>query len=212
MTNDNRYYFTIDISKEQLQYANELVNYSITNHTVDDIFANDPEGKKRQREFRFTGTIGEVVFADAYELKRPTKSFGAIDGQDFGQDFVLGAASFDIKTMRRKTEILKPNYVLNIQEYQIEKTIKTDYYYNVSISKDDNNKTYRASFVGFIPKTDLVNGKIGTFYQKDSIRTRLDDTNFKFMRSCYEIELIEMKNPMITDKIKKIKGYKLKHF
>ena len=54
---------------------------------------------------RFTGSLGEIVFADAYHLPRPTKSFGAIDGQDWGQDFTITSAeqifSLDIKSMKR---------------------------------------------------------------------------------------------------------------
>ena len=54
-----------DGTAEQLQTANELVDYSLLHHPVKDVFADDPNGKTRQREFRLTGTLGEIVFADA---------------------------------------------------------------------------------------------------------------------------------------------------
>ena len=85
MRNEN--YFDVEVSPEQLSYAKELVQYSIDNHPVSDIFSNDPGGKQRQFEFRLTGTLGEVMFADIYAMQRPSRSFGAIDGQDYGQDF-----------------------------------------------------------------------------------------------------------------------------
>src|SRR5574344_198000 len=119
----NEYYFQIAVSREQKQYAIGLVDYSIEHHPVPDIFASDPDGKRRQREFRYTGSLGEVVFADAYELPRPTRSFGAIDGQDFGQDFILiinqKEYSIDVKSMHRKGNVFLENYVLNIPSYQI---------------------------------------------------------------------------------------------
>lgn len=102
----NEFFFQIGISDEQVALAHKLVDYSIEHHPIPDIFTNDPQGKMRQREFRFTGTIGEIVFADAYGLPRPTRSFGAIDGQDFGQDFQLlidgQLKSLDVKSMGRK--------------------------------------------------------------------------------------------------------------
>lgn len=65
-------YFIIEVTAEQQAYAKSLVEYSIANHPVKDIFADDPDGKRRQFEFRYTGTLGEVVFADAYRLQRPS--------------------------------------------------------------------------------------------------------------------------------------------
>lgn len=208
MTNDKkRYYFTIEITEEQLKYSNNIVNYSLKHHHIDDIFSKDPDGKTRQKEFRFTGTLGEVVFADTYGLKRPTRSFGAIDGQDYGQDFLLDCFRFDIKTMRRKDNKLKPNYVLNIPEYQVLNSIKTDYYYNISISKQNNK--YYASFVGFVSKNSLIGGNIGILYGENTIRQRENNTNFKFLRGTYEVLLSEMINPIITGNVKKLKGYEL---
>ena len=123
----NEFYFQFKVSQEQINYANKLVDYSIENHPVSDIFSNDPGGKARQREFRFTGTLGEIVFADSYDLERPNKSFGAVDGQDYGQDFLLSLngleLSFDIKTMGRKNNQFRENYVLNLPKYQMERNV-----------------------------------------------------------------------------------------
>ena len=66
----NEFFFQLDISDEQIALANRLVDFSIKNHPVTDIFSKDPDGKARQREYRFTGTLGEIVFADTYKLPR----------------------------------------------------------------------------------------------------------------------------------------------
>lgn len=74
----NEFFFQIGVTDEQVSLANQLVEYSIANHPVQDIFAKDPEGKERQREFRFTGTLGEIVFADAYNLAHSERLMGKI--------------------------------------------------------------------------------------------------------------------------------------
>lgn len=159
-------YFVIAVTQEQKDYARRLVEFSIANHPVTDIFANDPDGKRRQFEFRFTGSLGEVVFADAYRLPRPARSFGAIDGQDFGQDFRLEyggrAVSIDVKSMHRKSDRFLENYVLNIPGYQLNKDASlTDYYFCISLH-DCNGVTY-ASFLGLIDKRKVLAGEVGDF-------------------------------------------------
>jgi len=59
----NEFYFQIEVASEQIEYANLLVDYSLDHHSVPDIFASDPNSNERQREFRFTRTLGEVLFA-----------------------------------------------------------------------------------------------------------------------------------------------------
>jgi hypothetical protein len=209
----NQYFFQIDVSEEQVNLANELVDYSIKNHPIKDIFANDPNGKERQREFRFTGTLGEIVFADAYELSRPTRSFGAIDGQDFGQDFSLlmngTSKSFDIKSMQRKNNNFRTNYVLNIPAYQMKReNIITDYYFCISIHKDYSK--YIASFLGYVSKGEIEKGEVGILYTAGTRRIKDDGSSFIFQRDTYEIDFKDITTPFITSNIQKMAGYKQK--
>ncbi len=207
----NEFFFQIDVSAEQLQYVNKIVDYSIVNHPVKDIFADDPQGKERQREFRFTGSLGEVVFADAYQLQRPTKSFGALDGQDYGMDFKLTInnkdITFDIKTMGRKNNNFRENYVLNLPKYQMEKDmVITDCYFCISIHKVANN--YIASFIGYIEKNLILENKVGILYKAGTKRIKDDGGSFTFQRDTYEVDFKDIKSPFLNDYIKNLNGFK----
>lgn len=206
-----RYVFQLKVNEEQKRYSIGLVDYSIANHPITDIFANDPDGKKRQREFRYTGTLGEVVFADAYGLTRPSRSFGAVDGQDYGQDFLLKLNkelfSIDIKSMHRKSNYFKANYVLNIPAYQMQKEFSlTDYYFCISFH-EENAITY-ATFLGYIKKEDVLGGKIGDLFKKGTKRIREDNTDFTFMRDTYEIMFKNIEPPHVTNAIMNKSGFK----
>lgn len=207
-------YFQIEVTEEQKAYAKSIVEYSIANHPVTDIFAHDPDGKRRQFEFRYTGSLGEIVFADAYGLKRPTRAFGAIDGQDNGQDFLLvidnGSYSIDVKSMHRKSNRFLENYVLNIPGYQMHKEFSiTDFYFCISLH-EFGSKTY-ATFLGLIKKSDVIDGKIGDLFVAGTRRIRQDGTYFTFMRDTYEIMFRHITPPIITDRIKSLPGYKELH-
>ncbi len=209
----NEFFFQIEIMDEQVSLAYKLVDYSIANHPIPDIFTNDPEGKKRQREFRFTGTLGEIVFADAYGLSRPTRSFGAIDGQDFGQDFELlingKPKSFDIKCMSRKNNTFRENYVLNLPAYQMRrKTVVTDFYFCVSIHKYENQ--YIASFLGYVSKNEIESGKIGILFKSGAKRTKDDGGSFSFIRDTYEVEFKDISSPTLNSKIQASASFQLK--
>lgn len=204
-------YFAIAVKQEQKEYAKRIVEYSIANHPIPDIFANDPDGKRRQFEFRFTGSLGEVVFADAYQIPRPTRSFGAVDGQDFGQDFQLPyngkLASIDVKSMHRKSNRFLENYVLNIAGYQINKDISlTDYYFCISLH-DYNGVTF-ASFLGLIDKRKVLDGEIGDLFVSGTTRIRQDGTTFRFMRDTYEIMFRHILAPPITPYIQSLPGFR----
>ena len=212
--NNNEYFFQFDVSEEQVEYAKNLVEYSIKNHSVTDIFKNDPGGKERQFEFRLTGTLGEIVFADAYNLNRPKRSFGAVDGQDNGCDFLVNIngnnISFDIKSMSRKNNFFKGNYVLNLPGYQMQKdTTITDCYFCISLHKDFKNN-FVASFIGQVFKQDIVNGKIGILYKTGSKRIKDNGDFFIFQRDTYEIEFKDISSPYINDKIKNLPGFKFR--
>lgn len=209
----NEFFFQIDVTEEQVAYANKLVDYSIEHHPVQDIFANDPQGKERQREFRFTGSLGEIVFADAYQLKRPTRAFGAVDGQDYGIDFQLlvdgKRISFDIKSMGRKNNNFRENYVLNLPKYQMEKSqMRTDSYFCISLHKENNK--YIASFIGYIEKEAVSSGKVGILYKADTKRVKDDGSSFIFQRDTYEVDFKDIKTPFITAYVKTLPGFKIK--
>lgn len=210
----NEFYFQIEILPEQIDYANYLVDYSITHHPITDIFKNDPGGKLRQREFRFTGTISEIVFADAYNLSRPTRAFGAIDGQDYGQDFTFSPlgeiVTFDVKGMNRKNNFFRENYVLNLPGYQIHKTINlTDAYFCISIHHFGS--VFFATFVGWIDKGEILEGVIGNLFLRGAKRVKDDGSFFIFQRDTYEIEFKDINSPFLNDGIKKMKGFKIMH-
>lgn len=205
---ENKIYFVVEVSEEQKEYAKKLVDYSLINHPVPNIW--DSNKKNKTKELRMTGTLGEVVFADLYDLERPTKSFGAIDGQDYGQDFKLENGSFDIKTMHRKSNIFYENYVLNIPFRNVSRPDSlTDYYYCISLN-EKNNITI-ASIIGYLRKKDIVEGKIGILYKKGTKRIRGDNTFFIFFEDTYEVFFKNIRNPLITEKIKKMKGFKILH-
>lgn len=203
--------FQIEVSDEEKEYAIKLVDYSIIHHPVKDIFANDPNAMKRQREFRYTGTLGEVVFADVYGLSRPKRSFGAIDGQDYGEDFKISVngnlVSVDIKSMHRKNNLFRGDYVLNIASYQLHKDFSlTDYYFCISFHSNED-KTY-GTFVGFVKKEDILNGNIGELFLSGSKRNREDNSSFVFLRDTYEIKFKDILPPSIPEDIKMKSGFR----
>ena len=209
----NEFFFQIVITPEQIQLANQLVDYSLANHPITDIFSNDPNGEERKREFRFTGSLGEIVFADAYGLPRPTKSFGAIDGQDFGQDFVLlingEPKSFDVKSMSRKNNNFRENYVLNLPAYQMRRTtVVTDYYFCVNIHQSQDH--YVASFLGYVSKHEIETGIIGILYKGGTKRTKDDGGYFTFQRDTYEVDFKDITSPFMNDTIERLPLYQRK--
>lgn len=201
------YYFTIEISDEQLEYTKKLVDYSFNNHNIPNIFDFNKEHSNRQYKFRFIGTLGEVIFADTYNLERPKKSFGAIDGQDFGQDFILSIGgnklSIDVKTMSRKNCLYKGNYSMNLSKYQVEKEVSnTDYYAIVNISKYQNRPV--ASFFGIVNKNDILNGLVGKLYLAGSKMDRDDGTSFNYVIDNYDVKFNELLPPIIPRNIHKM--------
>ena len=209
----NEFFFQIEINDEQINLANQLVDYSIANHPIKDIFSNDPNGKERQREFRFTGTLGEIVFADVYGLLRPSRSFGAVDGQDFGQDFSLmidgQLKSFDVKSMSRKNNNFRTNYVLNLPAYQMRRvSVITDYYFCVNIHKTEH--VYIASFLGFVSKEEIEAGTIGILYKSGTKRIKDDGGSFVFQRDTYEVDFKDISSPFLNNIIKGRVGFQIK--
>lgn len=202
MATNERSMFSFELTKEQEEYVKQLVDYSIQNHTVPDIF-----DQMYQKEYRTTGTMGEVAFADLYKLPRPKRSFGAIDGQDMGKDFCLNGKNVDIKTMRRKSENFYENFVLNIPSSQLNKKGSlTDFYCCLSLMNKDGK--WRVAIIGFIDKNKILSNETGEFYPKGTVRTKNDGNTFKFAEDTYEILFSEITPPIITDEMYALPGFK----
>jgi len=204
---NNKFYISFNINNEQIEYANKLVEYSLKHHPISNIW--DKQKKERTRELRLTGTLGEVVFADIYGLERPSRSFGAIDGQDYGKDFFLEAlnANIDVKSMRRKSNKFFKNYVLNIPARNIKREDSiTDFYYCISLHNQNN--ILFASLVGYINKKDILTGKIGKLYKRGTKRIRSNNTSFTFYEDTYEILFQDINSPVMNEEIYKKDGFK----
>ena len=210
-----RSFFQVVASDEQVRYATELVEYSIKNHTVPNIWDIDVSKKEQTSFLRFVGSLGETVFADVYNIPRHKKSFGAIDGQDYGNDFLVTIDGteyiIDLKSMHRKNDIFRGYYVLNIPSNQLHKAKSvTDLYYCLSIHKE--REQYVVSFLGLIKKKEIVEGKVGTLYKAGTERVRADNTTFTFLSDTYEVEFKDFIKPNITDRMRKMNGFKLISF
>jgi hypothetical protein len=209
----NTFFFQIDVLPDQVALAEQLVDFSLQNHPVTDIFARDPGGQVRQREYRLTGTLGEIVFADVYRLARPVRSFGALDGQDFGQDFALRVAdvtyALDVKTMRRRDNRFRTNYVLNLPAYQMQRpSVVTDFYFCVSLHTDGARQV--ASLLGSVAKRDIESGEVGVLYRAQTRRVKDDGGSFVFQRDTYEVDFADISPPWLSPRIEAMPGFERK--
>lgn len=204
--------FQVKATAEQVEYTKKIVEYSIEHHTVSNIWDKSKYRKSNTEFYRFVGSLGEVVFADAYEIPRHSRSFGAVDGQDNGGDFEIevdGKKSIvDLKSMHRINDIFYGYYVLNIPSVQLHKNSSiTDLYYCISINKKGEN--YYVSFLGTMSKKDIIDGKIGILYKKGTKRIRGNNTYFTFIDDTYEIDFKDFDPPMISERMKQMDGFKL---
>ncbi|SDF33491.1 hypothetical protein SAMN04487996_11046 [Dyadobacter soli] len=210
---NNGTYIQISVSDEQKLFARQLVDHSIKHHHISNIWDKNADRLAQTRMMRFTGTLGEIVFADCYHLPRPTRSFGATDGQDWGQDFLIRSDTedfaVDIKSMKRRSGILAGDYVLNIPSSQLHKPgSKTSHYFCISFHQSETDGTI-ASLLGFIDKAALENGDIGMLFHKGTKRTRTDGTTFSFNESTYEVPFSDIAPPVVTHSLRRIKGFRL---
>lgn len=208
-------YIQISVTDEQKKYARQLVEHSLRHHKIANIWDNQNERFSQTRVMRYTGSLGEIVFADTYHLPRPSKSFGATNGQDWGQDFLIKSDeytfSLDIKSMKRRTGNLAADYVLNIPASQLHKSnSKTSHYFCISFHQPESEGTI-ASLLGFIDKQALLNGEVGTLFLKGTNRIRFDNSSFIFQDDTYEILLKDIESPVITDYVRGLKGFRICH-
>ncbi|PSL24300.1 hypothetical protein [Dyadobacter jiangsuensis] len=210
---NNGTYIQISVSDEQKLFARHLVNHSVIHHHTSNIWDKNTDCLAQTRMMRFTGTLGEVVFADCYHLPRPARSFGASDGQDWGQDFLIrsdtGDFAVDIKSMKRRSGILARDYVLNIPSSQLHKPgSKTTHYFCISFHQSETEGTI-ASLLGFIDKQALENGEIGKLFRAGTKRVRADGSAFTFNESTYEVLFSDIAPPVVTNSLRRIKGFRL---
>ena len=208
-------YIQISVTDEQKLSARELVEHSLRHHHVSNIWDKHDDKLSKTRMMRFTGSLGEIVFADTYHLPRPLKSFGAADGQDWGQDFKIisdeQTFSLDIKSMKRGSGNLAANYVLNIPAHQLHKpNSKTSHYFCISFHQTESEGTV-ASLLGFIDKQALLNGEVGTLFLKGTDRVRQDNSSFTFYEDTYEILLKDIETPVITEFVRGLPGFRICH-
>ncbi|WP_229216270.1 hypothetical protein [Dyadobacter frigoris] len=208
-------YIQISVTDEQKKYARRLVEYSLRHHKIANIWDNQNERFSQTRIMRYTGSLGETIFADTYHLPRPAKSFGATNGQDWGQDFLITseqyAFSLDVKSMKRRTGNLSADYVLNIPAFQLHKVgSKTSHYFCISFHQTESEGTI-ASLLGFIDKQALMNGEVGTLFLKGTDRIRNDNSSFIFHEDTYEILLKDIESPVITEYVRGLKGFRIKY-
>ncbi|WP_373512045.1 hypothetical protein [Persicitalea sp.] len=210
MTND--FYIQLTVADEQKSFARQLVEHSLAHHHVANIWDKSDDKKNHTRMLRYTGSLGEIVFADLYQLPRPQRSFGAVNGQDWGQDFVLktdeGFFSLDIKAMKRQTGTLGADYVLNIPASQLHKpNSRTTHYFCLSFHQSEQLGTV-ASLLGFVDKQAVERGELGVLYRKGSQRIRADKTSFTFHQDTYEILFEDISSPIITERIENLVVFK----
>lgn len=209
----NKYYIQIKVTDEQKAYARRLVEFSLEHHPVANIWDKSSERKGLTRMLRYTGSLGETIFADVYQLPRPVRSFGAINGQDWGQDFVLRTPenffSLDVKSMKRQSGVLGEDYVLNIPASQLRKpNSRTTHYFCLSLHQSETEGTL-ASLLGFVDKTAVEEGQCGTLYPAGTKRIRADKSEFTFQENTYEILFGDISSPILTEHLKKLAGFKI---
>ncbi|REA64137.1 hypothetical protein DSL64_00860 [Dyadobacter luteus] len=211
---NNGTYVQISVSENQKIFARQLVEHSLHHHKVANIWDRQLSEFSKSRLMRYTGTLGEVVFADAYHLPRPVHSFGASSGQDLGQDFEITSSdshkfSIDIKSMKRHSGVLSGHYVLNIQAVQLHRNnSKTSHYFCISFHQSEKEGTI-ASLLGFVDKQSLEDGHLGSLFKAGTIRARADGSSFVLRADTYEIMLSEIAPPVITDYITRLPGFKI---
>jgi hypothetical protein len=200
------YFPKFTATPEQVQYANEAVARSLKTNFTD--YWNAPnEQADAAKSWRFDGFLGEVLFADAYQLPRPTECYG-LNGQDEGRDFMLSGANIDVKTTSRR----KPPY--NAKSLSFMPSLRcidnsnslTNHYFFISLYEQDG--VYTAWFAGSISRADLQNRKVGKEYktgEKIAFSGR-DGISYSapIAKDCIRLDATELKPVRITPQLEKL--------
>jgi len=219
----NTGYLSWLITPDQREYAKILAFNSLTNtdHPVGDVYAHDVpdnnglEGDERSFAYRYTGSLAEVIIADAYGHPRPKRAFGANGGQDCGWDFSLCIPSgetlrIDIKSMRRNCRQLKASYVADLPVYQVTKDWSlTDYYMIVSFQHSKSlNDFERVNLMGIIKKDDVL--KYGEFFSEGTDRLNERGQFVHFSHDTYEVMLGLLSAPYIPKNAGVLPGFEMR--
>lgn len=210
--NNMKSFFQVTATDEQVRDAKDKVDYSIKNHTVPNNWDDDPSQRELTSFRRFIGSLGETVFADAYEVPRHEKAYGADDGQDHGNDFKVKIDNneyiIDLKSLSRKNDCFHENYVMDISSRQLhKKDSKTELYYHISIHQE--NEKYIVSFLGYVRKNDIIGGKVGKEYKRGTKRIRGDGSILVFPKDTYEVEFKDLIKPAISEHMRQMNGFRL---
>ena len=157
--------FDLEVTAEQIAYATDVVN----GHN----FGQRGRGDGNRQE-QLTGIIGQTVFSDLINVKRPTGE----EGFDGGVDFNINDRTVDIKTMTRKGPV-KSYYVHNFVGYQ--QGYDVDYYIFASY----NTTKKVLTICGYMPKDEFF--ARADYFEKGSVRRRSDGTTFRTFAPLYEI-------------------------
>lgn len=159
------------VTAEQVEYANAAIarslNYKFSNY----LEPHNQDGASG-KTWRFFGFLGEVLFADAYGLPRPTESFG-LNGQDEGIDFVINGYKIDVKTAQLRSVPTSAKNLSFEPNARVVGKPSTDYYFFISIHEADG--VYTAYFAGGAASKAICNGQIGTVFKKGDAKMRKYD-------------------------------------
>jgi hypothetical protein len=200
------YFPKITATSEQVQYAKEAVMRSLKTNFTDYWNANN-EQANAAKTWRLDGFLGEVLFADAYGLPRPTECYG-LNGQDEGRDFVVNGANVDVKTTTRRQKPYNAkslSFMPTLRCIDKESSI-TDHYFFISLYEE--NGVYTAWFAGSISRDALKNRKVGKVYKAGEAIAFVGRDGIKYSppvaKDCIRLDVTELKPVKITPQLEKM--------
>ena len=159
-------------------------------------------------QHRLTGTLGEVLFADAFGLERPMRSFGAAGGQDYGSDFVLGGRHIDVKTIMQRVSSVASNYNQNINTSQIDApNSKTDNY--IFIRLCTSGWAVTCFMVGSIDAAALKARKAGILRHAGEVIKRDNGASWSVERELIDIKVADLNPIRVTASLSKMPNFKI---
>jgi len=151
---------TIEISKEQIDRANNLYEFTELNGSI------------TKGQSNIYGALGEVIIFDIYKEKGYNVDFNST----YDYDLIIEGYKIDVKTKRTKVNPM-PNYLCSVSAFNIRQ--KCDYYFFLRINE---NMKY-CYLLGYKRKTDFFNQAI--FNKKGS----LDVNGWSFKDDCYNLKI-----------------------
>jgi hypothetical protein len=200
------YFPKITATPEQVKYALDAVTRSLQTN-FNDYWKAQNEQANAAKTWRFDGFLGEVLFADAYGLPRPTECYG-LNGQDGGRDFIVNGANVDAKATRRKREPYNAKSLSFMPSVRcIDKADSTTQYY-FFISLYEELGVYTAWFAGSISRDILQARKAGKLYkagERIAFEGRNGITHSQpIAKDCIRLDATELKPVKITPELEKM--------